>query len=207
VATHINSVLIKKLEIKHFGDACKKKPKGMNLPLTQSFSHQEEEDVDGTVYDKEEADSSSDDGGAQESSDEELPNLNNSPRLNIFASVVAMYEGEWFLATIHSDQSDMPAGYTRPKYMSIKGSNSFVWAKDDLHVTLNEDILIEPVEPVPVNSCGHLGLPEKDYEKVLLLMVVGFFSQFLGSFLPRLKNFNFKIPTDYVQFLIFTLIL
>jgi hypothetical protein len=39
-------------------------------------------------------------------------------------------------------------------YMTIKGSNAFAWGHKDVHATLNEDILMEPVLPEPVNSRG-----------------------------------------------------
>ena len=94
---------------------------------------------------------------------------------NIGEYVVAVYEEQWFLAEIVMDQSGVGQGYTRLKYMTIKGSNAFAWAHDDVHTTLNEDILMEPVLPEPVNSRGNLGLKKKDLEKVLSLMVVVYF--------------------------------
>ena len=57
-------------------------------------------------------------------------------------------------------------------YMTIKGSNAFAWGHKDVHATLNEDILMEPVLPEPVNSRGNLGLKKIFFEKVLPLMVV-----------------------------------
>jgi hypothetical protein len=66
--------------------------------------------------------------------------------------VVAIYEGEWFLAEICKDQSNVDKGYP---YMTIKGNNSFVWGeKEDIpvHVALNEDIIVEPVVPEPLNK-------------------------------------------------------
>jgi hypothetical protein len=64
-------------------------------------------------------------------------------------------------------------GYTRLSYMTIKGNNSFVWGeKEDIHVALNEDIIVEPVLPEPLNTRGHLGLKKKDHDRVLYLMVV-----------------------------------
>jgi hypothetical protein len=56
--------------------------------------------------------------------------------------------------------------------LTIKGSNAFAWGHEDVHTTLNEDILMEPVLPEPVNNRGHMGFKKKDLEKVLSLMVV-----------------------------------
>ena len=59
----------------------------------------------------------------------------------------------------------MEKGYTRLSYLTIKGTNSFAWGtKEDIHVALDEDIVIEPVLPEPLNSRGHLGLKKNDYE-------------------------------------------
>jgi hypothetical protein len=64
-------------------------------------------------------------------------------------------------------------GYTRLSYLSIRGKNSFAWGeKEDIHVALDEDILIEPVVPELLNSRGSLGLKKKDHDRVLHLMVV-----------------------------------
>ena len=87
--------------------------------------------------------------------------------------VVADYEDEWFLAEVALEQEDVAKGYTRLKYMAIKGANSFSWGlRPDIHVACNEDILL-PVIPEPINNRGHLGLglTKKDHAKVLSLMV------------------------------------
>jgi hypothetical protein len=61
--------------------------------------------------------------------------------------------------------------------MTIKGSNAFAWGvKDDVHVTLNEDIILRNVQPEPVTSRGHLGLKKDVYKKLLAKMVVVYFS-------------------------------
>ena len=54
--------------------------------------------------------------------------------------------------------------------MKIKGFNLFAWDKEDLLDTLNEDILMKPVNPIPKNNRGHLGLNDKDLKKALKLM-------------------------------------
>jgi hypothetical protein len=57
--------------------------------------------------------------------------------------------------------------------MVIKGKNSLSWGeRPDIHVVLNEDILLEAVSPEPVNSSCHLGLKEKDLQLVMSRMVV-----------------------------------
>ncbi len=57
--------------------------------------------------------------------------------------------------------------------MAIKGKNVFSWGdKPDLVDTLEEDIILDKVEPVPVNSRGHLQLNTLDFVRVLSRMVV-----------------------------------
>jgi hypothetical protein len=105
---------------------------------------------------------------------EELPDLDIVvPRKNLTAYVVAVYEGQRFLADTCKDQTNVDPGYTCLNYMTIKGKNSFTWGlKEDIHVALDEDILTEPVLPEPVNSRGNMELRKKDLGKVLLMMVV-----------------------------------
>jgi hypothetical protein len=72
---------------------------------------------------------------------------------------MALYKGEWFFAEVCQDQSGLWRGYTGLNYMLIKSMNSVAWGvKVDLVVTFNEDIILEKVDPEPVNSRGHLGL-------------------------------------------------
>jgi hypothetical protein len=99
--------------------------------------------------------------------EEELPDLDQP------AYVVAVYEGQWFAAEVSKNQSGVAKGYTRLSYLVIKGSNSFTWGpRADLHVTLDEDILLRNVVLEPVNSRGHLGLKKSDLKIVLARMVV-----------------------------------
>ena len=51
-----------------------------------------------------------------------------------------------------------------------------------LILTLEEDIVLEPVTVEPVNSRGNIGLKKKDYEKILALLVVVFSSNNFISF-------------------------
>jgi len=64
-------------------------------------------------------------------------------------------------------------GYTKLSYTSLKGINTFAWpATPDIMVTLNEDILIQPIVVQPVNSRGHLAMSKKEYDRAKTLMVV-----------------------------------
>jgi hypothetical protein len=47
-------------------------------------------------------------------------------------------------------------GYTRLSYMTLRGANTFAWGPKDLHVTLDEDILLTHVVPEPRNNRGHV---------------------------------------------------
>jgi hypothetical protein len=124
----------------------------------------------------------------QELGDEELPDPNadvapcgsmqGNSKLGSY--VVANYEGQWFLAEVCSDQKGVGKNYTRLSYMLIKGNNNFAWGdRPDLHVALNQDIILDNVVPEPVNSRGHLGLKKKDLKIVLSRMVVVYYLPFL----------------------------
>jgi len=95
------------------------------------------------------------------------------PKRQAGSWVVALYEGEWFLCEVMADQEGVASGYTKLSYMAIKGKNVFSWGdKPDLVDTLEEDIILDKVEPVPVNSRGHLQLNTLDFVRVLSRMVV-----------------------------------
>jgi hypothetical protein len=59
----------------------------------------------------------------QELGDEELPEPGRTG-LRAGASVVAVYEGQWFLAEVTGDQVGVAVGYTNLSYMTIKGSTT-----------------------------------------------------------------------------------
>jgi hypothetical protein len=106
----------------------------------------------------------------EEDDNEELPDILPTRKSGSF--VVALYEGQWFLAEVCRDQDDIAAGYTRLNYLVIKGVNSFAWGnKPDMFVTLNEDIILDAVVPEPLNNRGHLGLAKADLKNVLSWMV------------------------------------
>jgi hypothetical protein len=195
IARHIDAALIKKLEVRRFGEG-KKRPRGKKVPAGTSYTaveesseesseeeqeesteeqeeSSEEEQVESSV--EEQVESSVEDEGQREEvednlekdMEEELPDLDQP------AYVVAVYEGQWFAAEVSKNQSGVAKGYTRLSYLVIKGSNSFTWGpRADLHVTLDEDILLRNVVLEPVNSRGHLGLKKSDLKIVLARMVV-----------------------------------
>ena len=109
---------------------------------------------------------------------------------------VALYEEQAFLAEVSQDQSDVEVNYTRLNFMKINGMNRFIWGKPDILVTLNTDIIMKRVEPIPVNSRGCLGLKEADIKKLFDLqnqMVV----LYSFSFLHSLPFFFFHIYLFY----------
>ena len=107
VASHLRKALLKKLEVRRFGDKeKKKKPRGMKIPAGQSHSVLEEEeevDVDKLLEEDEQSSSdteedkeeTSEEGELSEEDElaEELPDL-PEPRKNLTAYVVAIYEGQ-----------------------------------------------------------------------------------------------------------------
>lgn len=183
-ARHLDAALLQRLEVRRFGDSTPKKPRGKKVPEGQSYTHVDEEDSEEEEEDETEEEEKEDDdvdvdallGGsrdAPEDSDreEELPDLTDSPMPGTY--VAAVYEGQWFLAEVCRDQDNVKRGYTRLAYMAIKGKNAFAQpSRADLHVTLDEDILLKNIIPEPVNSRGCLGLNKKDLSNVLTLMVV-----------------------------------
>ena len=63
--------------------------------------------------------------------------------------------------------------------MNIRGSNQFGWDKPDIFDLPITDILLDKVEPIPVNNRGHLGLTKDDFKKVKTLMVVLYSNLFI----------------------------
>ena len=135
-----------------------------------------------------------DDNDEEEDSDEELPDPELRPPTTKIPGtmVVAVYEGEWFIAEVMEEQErGVPGGYTRLKFMAIKGNNVFAWPnKEDRVITYNEDILLENIDPIPLNSRGHFGLNEKDLKRVQSWMVVVYCPFIPWSFLFYFKIFN-----------------
>jgi hypothetical protein len=239
VAQHVDKELIRRLEVRRFGESQKKKPRGKKIPAGQSHTREDSEVDDVSEMDESEMDEMSETdevsvvdeasevdetsevdegsevdearevdeeggkmgGDQQDDSDtehQELPDP-EAPLFKPGSHVVAVYEGQLFLCEVCKDQKDVPRGYTKLSYMVIKGSNSFAWgSKADLHMTLNEDILISDVVPEPVNSRGHLGLKKTDHKKALSRMVTVFFpSCFINfsRFLSKLLNSLLSPPS------------
>jgi hypothetical protein len=166
---------------------------------------EDEELSDETEEDEEEVEAILRGGG--DAGSDELPDLHGSPDVGSY--VVAIYEEQWFLAEVVKDQSNVKKGYMRLAYMVIKGKNSFSPpCKPDLHITLEEDIILKDVLPEPVNSRGCLGLTKKDFDKVLSLMVVFIYSKayylffFLSILISKIFNKNlisWKIKTIFFR--------
>ena len=93
-----------------------------------------------------------------------------------------MYEGQWFLAIVSKNQVNVTEGYTKLEYMKIKGMNMFVWDKDDVLDTRNQDIIMTNVQPIPMNNRGYLGLNKADYAKIIKKMTSKSFMVVLYSF-------------------------
>ena len=117
----------------------------------------EEEAVDNVETSKEREEANSD-----SSDQEELP----EPSLAPGTLVAAVYEGELFVAEVMRNQAGVKKGYTKLSYTTPRGINVFSWPeKVDPMVTLNEDILIQPITVEPINSRGHLAMAKKVFER------------------------------------------
>jgi hypothetical protein len=206
VAKHIDNALLQRLEVRRFGDG-KKKPRGKKVPAGQSYTAEiedsseendlgSEEEEDDPVSEEEQAEDE-EEQAEDEEEQEELPDLDR-PIRKAGTFVVALYEGQWFLAEVCADQKNVGKGYVRLNYMVLKGTNCFAWgAKPDLVVTLEEDIILDGVVPEPLNSRGHWGLTKNDLKKIPPSMVVvylpillTFFVIFLGFFKGRFYIFG-----------------
>ena len=124
-------------------------------------SYTQEEDSDDSRVDPDDVNSIASNSDKEEeaamsseesSVSEELPEPSNRKRHG--SHVVAVFEGEWFIAEVCFDQRQVASAYTRLMYMSIKGNNCFA------------------IVPEPVTSCGHIGLKKSDLKRVATLMVV-----------------------------------
>ncbi len=221
IARHLDTALLKKLEVRRFGDANRKKPWGKKVPAGQSYTQVNREEESSEEESSEEK-SSKEESSKEESSEEEtvdseleeqsgnkevqehsknveLPDL-DTPSRKSGTSVIAVYEGQWFVAEVVQDQTSVPNRYTRLSYMVIKGSNSFAWgSKHDLMITLNEDIILDEE---PVNRRGHFGLKKNDLAKVNSSMVVVYFPLFIYDSSPKGTGIIFiKTPYGTVQYL------
>ena len=189
IAKNIDGVLLKKLQVRRFGEGKKKKPRGTKVPAGQSYTKDKEDGDEVEDEDEDQAEGEVDDVEEQNKGDEDENSCSEHDLLDtdLFDNigerriagtyVVAVYEGEWFIAEVCKDQKQVKTGYTRLRYLVIKGVNCFSWGdKPDLHITLEEDIILSNVNPEPVTSRGYLGLKKKDHERVLSLMVLVYLS-------------------------------
>ena len=94
------------------------------------------------------------------------------PEIDAGGYVVGLYEGEYYLGEPVQDQTGVLPGYKKISFMKIRGSNQFGWDKPDIFDLPIPDILLDKVEPIPVNNRGHLGLTKDDLKIVKTLMVV-----------------------------------
>ncbi len=125
ITRHLDSALLKKLEVRRFVDAIRKKPRGKKVPAGQRYTwwdseeesseeekreeSSEEEVVDGELEDNDKLEEdSSNDEVQKDDEDEELPDLDTRSRKS-GSSVVAMYEGQWFVVEVVEDQTSVHA--------------------------------------------------------------------------------------------------
>jgi hypothetical protein len=207
IAQHVDAGLMKRLEVRRFGEKKKGGPRGTKFPAGLSYTadreetdDEEEDEVEedeveedeveeGQDAELEESDEEEDLGQTVEQEekdeDEELPDLDRGAEQEDMRPssswncdlVVAVYEGQWFVAEVCKEQERIPHGYKNLSYSSIKGTNTFTWpAKKDLWLTREEDIILKSVMVEPVNFRGYFGLKKDDLKKVKSLMVVVFAS-------------------------------
>ena len=175
ITTNLDEALLKKLETSRYGDQAKKRasrPKGKKIPAGTSYIPTEEAMTDEeAIADELDEDAKISDKESNTSDDEldELPDpssYSSKPAcIQPGQQVAAIYEGEWFLAEVSADQIDVANGYTRLNFMAIRGKNMFAWGKQDVLETLNEDIILTNVQPIPKNNRGYIGLNEEDLKK------------------------------------------
>ncbi len=137
IAHHVDQALLKKLEVRRFGDGTKRKPRGKKLPAghysadddSQEDSEEAESELESGLENEQEEDRDKEDEEVVDEECEELPDLNGPGISNMEKFVVAAYEGQWFLAEVIRDQKNVTKGSTRLSYMTIKGNNCFSWGK------------------------------------------------------------------------------
>jgi hypothetical protein len=125
ITRHLDSALLKKLEVRRFVDAIRKNPRGKKVPAGQSYTQwdseeesseeekrgesSEEEVVDGELEDNDKLEEdSSNDEVQEDNEDEELPDLDTRSRKS-GSSVVAMFKGQWFVVEVVEDQTSVRA--------------------------------------------------------------------------------------------------
>ncbi len=125
-ARHLNKALLQRLEIRRFDDPSKKRSKGQKVPAGQSYTDREEdeeEDTDDT--DEDELDEMDENELNEDEFEDEVEAVlqgaeaGDLPEICAGSYVVAVYEGQWFLAEVCRDQSQVKDGYTKLEYMAI----------------------------------------------------------------------------------------
>jgi hypothetical protein len=143
IAQHVNAVLLKKLEVRRFGEASKKKPRGKNIPAGMSYTVEEEKENSDMGKESEVEVESEVESSEEET--EELPDIEPAPGpsknqkkgppthsqllYQPGSHVMAVYEGEWFPCEVCLDQQGVSKGYTRLSYTTIKSNNNFAWGE------------------------------------------------------------------------------
>ena len=222
ISSTLDQVLLNKLETHRFS-APVRNPRGKKIPAGQSYTaNLSEADSDSDEEAVAESESNSDDvdevvgegGDVIRGQDDDLrdpeaggsglqslggqdDDLDPQARRCPLRLLAATYEGELFMAQVLEDQEDTMEGHTLLSYMTIKGRSSFAWGVKDILPTLNEDILISKVTPVPVNSRGHFGFEKSTYEKAMRLMVVVYLLTHFYPLPPPRYQYYFKIYLNF----------
>ena len=195
ITTNIDTALLKRLETSRYGDGHSQKrtrPKGKKVPagkcirpddIATSEEEEEQEEPEEVPEEVPEEEPEEEPGVSsvlqQEIRNALMPKAKKAASLRKARKttaagkglvpgsyVVAVYEEEAFLAEVSQDQDSVDTGYTRLNFMKINGMNRFIWGKPDILVTLNTDIIMKNVEPIPVNNRGCLGLKSDDLKKL-----------------------------------------
>jgi hypothetical protein len=104
IERNLNDALLKTLELRRFEDQSKKKPRGQKIPAGQNYSAQDSEEEDSRQK-KEEG------SRHEELEDEELPEHHpGASSLKFRTGVVAICEGQWFLADVAESQEKVGHG-------------------------------------------------------------------------------------------------
>jgi hypothetical protein len=152
IARILDASLLKKLEVRRFGDQSRKKPRGKKVPAGQSYSREEAKSSG-------EEDSEGEDSVGEDSEQE------------------------------NSEQEDSE---------QENSSNSFTWgSKPDIMLTLNEDIILEDIDMIPINPFYPTQHDRVSYKKryimqniyLICLSLIG-----VGSSDTQLLFFTKKLP-------------
>jgi hypothetical protein len=208
IARHLDQQLVEKLEVRRFGDVPKRKGRGPKIAPGKSYSALEEEE-DSPEEEEDSPEEQEDSPEEEEDSPEEEEGGGDEVHAQAGGSGVrrnksraggVQYEEEDDKDDEEEEEEsdeELPDPELRPPTekisgtMAIKGTNVFTWPnKDDRVITYNDDILLENIDPIPLNSRGHFGINEKDLKRVQSWMVVVYCPLIQSSFLFYFKIFN-----------------